>query len=161
MAKARKPQGKMRRVCDAHEALESAVSAFFASWGEGEGEGEDVTELVCALEAARDEVGDVAQEYREAEDALRGGLAEAAGEKADTLEGWAGALDNAASSLADFDAEDVEFDAEDVERAEGESDEDYDARVEEAREAAVREARKEWRDEVRYTAEDALGECPL
>jgi len=157
MAKARKPQGKMRRVLDAHEALESAVSAFFASWGESA----DVTELVCALEAARDDVGDVAQEYREAEDALRGGLAEAAGEKADTLEGWAGALDGAASSISDFDAEDVDFDAEDVERAEGEGDEDYAARVEEARETAVREAREEWRDEVRYTAEDALGEYPL
>lgn len=157
MAKARKPQGKLRRVCDAHEALESAVSAFFASWGEGD----DVTELVCALETARDEVGDVAQEYREAEDALRGGLAEAAGEKADALEGWASALDNAASSIADFDAEDVQFDPEDVERREGESDEDYAARAEEARQVAVREAREEWREEVRYATEDAIGEYPM
>ena len=77
------------------------------------------------------------------------------------LESWSSALDDAANSIEEWREGDVQFDPEDVERREGESDEDYDARVEEAREEAAREAREEWREEVRRLAEDALGEYPL
>lgn len=157
---ARKTQGKMRRVHDAHEALVKAVSEFFASWREGD---DDVTEIVVAFEQARDAVSEVAEEYRASEDAFPngGGLADALSEKADTLEDWASALDSATTDIAEFDEGDVDFDAEDVARHEGESDEDYAERVEEAREAAAREARREWREEVQRVAEDALAEYPL
>lgn len=157
---ARKPQGKMRRVVDAHEALSKSVAEFFASWSEGD---DDISGLVYCFEEARDAVSGVAEEYQESADAFPngGGLADALQEKADMLQDWASALDSATTDIAEFDERDVVFDAEDVERREGESDEDYAERVEEAREAAVREARREWREEVQRVAEDALGEYPL
>lgn len=157
---ARKPQGKMRRVVDAHETLEKNVAEFFAAWRE---EDDDVTEIVVAFEEARDAVSEVAEEYQESADAFPngGGLADALQEKADTLQDWASALDSATTDIAEFDEGDVDFDAEDVARHEGESDEDHAERVEEAREAAVREARSAWREEVQRVAEDALGEYPL
>jgi len=156
----RKPQGKMRRVHDAHEALEKSVAEFFASWREGD---DDVTEIVVAFEAARDAVSEVAEEYRASADAFPngGGLADALSEKADTLDDWSSALDSATTDIEEFDADGVAFDAEDVARHEGESDEDHAERVAEAREAAVREARREWREEVQRVAEDALAEYPL
>ena len=157
---ARKPQGKMRRVYDAHENLAKSVAEFFAAWSD---EDTDVSGLVWVFEETRDAVSEVAEEYRESADAFPngGGLADALGEKADMLESWASTLDDAANGIEEWREESALFDAEDVERREGESDEDYDARVEEAREEAVREAREEWREEVRRLAEDALGEYPL
>jgi len=157
---ARKPQGKMRRVYDAHENLSKNVAEFFAAWS---AEDTDVSGLVWCIEEARDAVSEVAEEYRESADAFPngGGIADALQEKADTLESWASALDDAANGIEEWREQDVQFDAEDVERRENESDEDYAARVEEARDEAVREAREEWREEVRRLAEDALGEYPL
>jgi hypothetical protein len=157
---ARKPQGKLRRLYDAHETLEKSVAEFFAAWS---AEDTDVSGLVWAIEVARDEVSDLAEEYRESASAFPngGGIADALEEKADMVESWASALDDAANGIEEWREESALFDAEDVERREGESDEDYDARVEEAREEAVREAREEWREEVRRLAEDALGEYPL
>ncbi len=160
MAKARKPQGKLRRLYDAHENLEKNVAQFFSSWSD---EDSDVSGLVCVLEETRNEVEQVAEEYRESASAFPngGGIADALEEKADMVESWASALDDAANGIEEWREESALFDPEDVERREGESDEDYAARVEEAREEAVREAREEWREEVRRLAEDALGEYPL
>jgi hypothetical protein len=110
-------------------------------------------------------VREVAEEYRESASNMEEGFGHATSmteeleEKADELDSWADDVENALDGEDDFDEEAARKDAKeladtyDPETAEAPTDDELDE--------AVEEARTEWADGIRSTAEDAVNECPV
>lgn len=117
-----------------------------------------------ALRECAYEIQQVADEYSDAAEAM-GGAGEEMREKADELESWANEIESVADDLPDKPDEGHEFETEDVEEGQEGTTVTGLCTAEDCGKPKDDEVHKvdldAWRQEVRDTALEPLGQCPV